>query len=393
MWQGSALKEHVSLVFATISKLSMRKTVLAKTIKELVASYSYHETSAKENVDGTDTLSNISACNTICSSIIGHRFDFNDKVFHKLIAQLNSTALDHKNVSLMNYISWLKYIPCDLFMTKNITLNVPMALSLLKKFISVRRHGGMDFNDVKHFIEAYLVETNKTVESRMSTYMEDECFRKTIQEFLGAAADTKSMIMPWCEIHMASSSYLKDTTYREIKKHAVPDTPLNMQNKTKTPFLDPVIQETQTFASILDPVILETQTFASIAPLSLLKPLKVHDKSEHPCLNSVILDTQPFTSIAPLSLLKPCPGNSTLRQHTIPKESSAIPNLDSVFFDKTLRINDPVTLTAQEFITANSKLQACMELSPCWTGQNVGLGEVRDKKEMFMFLSNVFHRF
>ncbi|CAG5128740.1 unnamed protein product [Candidula unifasciata] len=343
---GPEWKEQRSVALTILRKFGMGKNILVDKIQDVVSAYVDYLASQKGQPTDIRTMTNISTCNVICAIIIGHKFEFNDKEFQKLIAHLNSTALDQKNVSLINYISWLKYLPGDLFFAKKITLNVQVVLSLLKKFVAANRRTVVDFNDAGNFIEAYLAERNKKVQAGVSTYMDDENLLKTIHELFGAGTETTSTTIIWCVLYMINYPEMQEKVYAEIMEEVGSSRLPNMQDKTKLPYL-----------------------------------------------NAVIMETQRLASIVPLSLLHLCSENVTLKGYTIPKGTWIIPNLDSVLHDKAIWGKDAMSFKPERFLDSTGKVQDREELIPFGIGRRVCLGEALANMELFLFLSNMFQRF
>lgn len=343
---GHYWKEQRSVALTILRKFGMGKNILADRIQDIVSSYVDYLARLKGNPIDIRTMTNISACNVICSIIIGHRFDYDDKEFHKLIAHLNSTALDQKNVSLINYIPWLKYLPGDLFMAKKITINVQAVLNMLKKFIAAKSRNIVDSNDAENFIEAYLLEKKKKVEAGVSTYLDDDSLTKIINELFGAGTETTSTTIYWCVLYMLNYPDVQEKVHQELMEHVGSHRVPNMQDKTKLNYL-----------------------------------------------NAVIMETQRLASIVPLSLLHLCSENVTLNGYTIPKGTYIVPNLDSVLHDKTIWGKDAMSFKPERFLDSTGKLQDREELIPFGIGRRVCLGEALAKMELFLFLSNMFQRF
>jgi cytochrome P450 family 2 subfamily J len=343
---GHNWKEQRSVALGILRKFGMGKNILAEKIQEEAKDYVNYLASLKGQPVDIRSITNISTSNVICSIIIGHRFDYNDEEFKRLIAHLNSTALDQGNVSLMNYISWLKYIPGDLFLTKKITRNVQAVFGMLTKFIAEKKREADDSVEANNLIEAYLAEKNKRVNSGIPTYLDDDNLTKIIMDLFGAGTETSSTTVYWFVLYMLNYPDMQEKVYKELKEVVGTERVPNMQDKCQMPYL-----------------------------------------------NATILETQRLSSIVPLSLMHMCSEDVTLRGYSIPKGTFIVPNLDSVLHDKAIWGEDVMTFKPERFLDDNGKVQDREELISFGIGRRVCLGEAMARMELFLLITNLVQRF
>jgi cytochrome P450 family 2 subfamily J len=343
---GHNWKENRSVALTILRQFGMGKNILAEKIQEEVSAYVDFLASKKGQPVDIKIFNTISSSNIICSIIIGHRFEYDDSEFQKMIGHLNSLALEQTNTSLINFISWLKYLPGDLFKAKKLTRSTIAIFQMLQKFVREKGCNTVESEDAEHFIQAYQVERNKKQKTGASTELDDDSLAKVIMDLFDAGTETTSTTMYWFVLYMLNYPDVQEKVYTELKEVIGTERLPNMQ-----------------------------------------------DRSQMPYLNAAILETQRLGSIVPLSLPHKCAEDVTLRGYLIPKGTLVIPNLDSVLHDKALWGEDVMTFKPERFLDANGKVQDREELIPFGIGRRLCLGDAMAKMELFLFATNLVQRF
>ncbi|BFZ07127.1 hypothetical protein BsWGS_10166 [Bradybaena similaris] len=343
---GINWKEQRSVALSILRKFGMGKNILAEKIQDEVSCFINYLASLNGEATNIGIMTNISTSNIICSIIIGHRFDYEDKDFRYLMNRLNSTATDHSTMSVINFLPWLKYLPGDTFKAKIIVQNVKLVFGMLNHCINLKKRDDIDINDADNLIDAYIAETNKKIKNGLSTYMDDDNLRKVIIDLFNAGSETTSSAIAWFLVYMLNYPDVQDKLYQEIKdvvgKNRIP----NMQDRPKLPYLNAAISE--------------TLRLGSIVPLALM-----HSTSE----------------------------DVSFRGYEIPKGKHIVPNLDSVLHDKAIWGEDVMTFRPERFLDGSGKLLDREEMVAFGIGRRVCLGEAMAVMELFLFLSNMIQRF
>uniref|UniRef100_A0A0B7BKD1 Cytochrome P450 n=1 Tax=Arion vulgaris TaxID=1028688 RepID=A0A0B7BKD1_9EUPU len=343
---GSLWKEQRSVALSILRKFGMGKNILAEKIQEEVSAYVSYLADLKGKPTDIRYITNVSTSNVICSIIIGNRFEYDDKEFQSMMVHLNSTASDQQWIDIINFLPWLQYLPGDLFNAKKIINNVKTYFGMLKRFVREKKANAVDSIDPENFIEAYLSNKNKKVDGVVSTNMNDDNLSKIIIDLFAAGTETTSNTIYWCVLYMLNYPEIQDKVYREIKDIIGTDRIPNIQDRSKLPYF-----------------------------------------------NAVILETQRLASIVPLAVPHICSEEVTLKNYTIPKGTYIVPNIDSVLHDKAIWGEDVMSFKPNRFLDASGKVQDREELIPFGIGRRVCLGEALANVELFLFLSNMFQRF
>uniref|UniRef100_A0A0B7BN75 Cytochrome P450 n=1 Tax=Arion vulgaris TaxID=1028688 RepID=A0A0B7BN75_9EUPU len=343
---GHLWKEQRSVALSILRKFGMGKNILAEKIQEEVSAYVSYLADLKGKPTDIRYITNVSTSNVICSIIIGNRFEYDDKEFQSMMVHLNSTASDQQWIDIINFLPWLQYLPGDLFNAKKIINNVKTYFGMLKRFVREKKANAVDSIDPENFIEAYLSNKNKKVDGVVSTNMNDDNLSKIIIDLFAAGTETTSNTIYWCVLYMLNYPEIQDKVYREIKDIIGTDRIPNIQDRSKLPYF-----------------------------------------------NAVILETQRLASIVPLAVPHICSEEVTLKNYTIPKGTYIVPNIDSVLHDKAIWGEDVMSFKPNRFLDASGKVQDREELIPFGIGRRVCLGEALANVELFLFLSNMFQRF
>lgn len=343
---GHAWKEQRTVSLSILRSFGMGKNLLAERMQEEAGYLMKELASYKGKPVDTRVITNISTSNVICSILIGHRFDHEDKDFQDLMYKIGCLFADQQNVSMVNFLPWLRHVPGDFFQAKRITSTVQAILSMLKKFIELKRRHLEDSSDVCNLIDAYTIEMNKRKQSGIATVLDDDSLIKIMFELFLAGTETTSTTIYWCLLYMLHNPDVQVKVFNEIKEKV---------GTNRTP--------------------------------------SIQDKTQLPYLNAVITETQRLSSIVPLGVTHMCTEEVTLRGYTIPKGAYIIPTLDSVLLDKATWGEDVMSFRPDRFIDKTGKLNVPEEFIPFGTGRRVCLGEAIAKMELFLFLATMFQKF
>ncbi|CAG5115326.1 unnamed protein product [Candidula unifasciata] len=343
---GANWKEQRSVGLSILRAFGMGKNLLAEKIQDEVACYIKYLASLSGKPADIRVMTNISTANIICSILIGHRFEYDDKEFQELMHKLTSLVNDQQNTSVVNFFYWLKFLPGDLFMAKRIERNMRAIMSLLMQFIEEKSRHVDNADDVCNLIDAYLIERNKKIQSGEPTSLDDQNLLKIMMDLFAAGTETTSTTIYWCILYMLRHPDVQEKVYQEIKDKVGTDRAPTIQDKTQLVYL-----------------------------------------------NAVIMEAQRLASIVPLSLTHICSEEVTLNGYTIPKGTYILPNLDTALHDKATWGEDASSFRPERFIDDHGKLQIPEQFIPFGIGRRVCLGEAIAKMELFLFLATMFQRF
>ncbi|KAM7410065.1 hypothetical protein PAMA_001494 [Pampus argenteus] len=282
--------------------------------------------------------------NIICSLIFGHRFEYNDKVFDKLMTLIDKGSEIHGSIWAKLYNAFpvlMRRLPGPHHTLHNI---IKVMLDLVKTEISKHKED-WDPSEPRDFIDCYLNEIQKHKDdSEASGFHEDNLVTSAFDLF-GAGTETTAITLRWAFLYMAKYTDIQDKVQSEI---------------------DRVIGHS--------------------------RQLSTADRADLPFTNAVIHEIQRMGNIVPLSLPHVVNRNVHLGGYTVPKGTTVIPNLTSVLFDEK-EWETPFTFNPGHFLNEEGKFVKRAAFIPFSAGKRVCLGENLARMELFLLFTSFMQRF
>ena len=124
------------------------------------------------------------------------------------------------------------------------------------------------------------------------------------------------------------------------------------------------------------------------------KLVGLSDRPNLPYLEAVVMETQRLGSIAPLGLFHKTTKDTTLHGYEIPKGTGIVVNLWALHHDESYW-KKPFEFDPTRFLDADGKIikDSSRPYIPFSAGPRVCLGETLARTELFLCISNLFHRF
>jgi len=343
---GEHWKEQRSAALTILREFGMGKNTLADKVDEEVDDYIETLRSTKEAPTDARALTNCCVSNVI-SSIIGKRFDLDDKGLMQMTEIMNELIVLSAHTLMPTIFPILDYIPGDPYKLKLIkeqTLNLNEFL--IKTFVDpVKEIVQKGEEPPASFVASYLQEIKKKKATGKPTTLDEENLIISIDNLFFAGSETTSTTIMWFILLMVH--------YPDVLTK-IQDEMDNAIGKEKRP--------------------------------------NIQDRSKLAFFNACVMETQRFSSIVPLSLSHLCTKTTTISGYTIPAGTIIIPNLDSVLAsEKTW--GDPHNFRPERFIDDNGILLHKEELIPFGIGRRICLGESLAKMELFLFLSGICQTF
>ncbi|KAF3834880.1 hypothetical protein F7725_027438 [Dissostichus mawsoni] len=286
---------------------------------------------------------NNTVSNIICFLVFGHRFEYGDEKFIKLM-QWFSESLEIEGsiwAQLFNSFPWLmRRLPGPHQTVKQIWKDV-------KDFIRVeiKKHKqNWDPSDPRDYIDCFLNEI-QTVKGQAGNTFDEESLIMSVMDLFVAGSETTSTTLRWAFLYMAK--------YPEIQ--------VKVQEE-----IDSVIGQSRQPA--------------------------MEDRANLPYTDAVLHEIQRIGNIAPLSLPHVTNKEMKLGGYKIPKGVTIIPNLTSVLFDKS-EWETPNTFNPGHFLNKEGKFVKRAAFIPFSAGKRACLGESLARKELFLLFTSFMQRF
>uniref|UniRef100_A0A8C5Q9A6 Cytochrome P450 n=1 Tax=Leptobrachium leishanense TaxID=445787 RepID=A0A8C5Q9A6_9ANUR len=339
---GTSWKEHRRFSLTTLRNFGMGKKSLEERVTEEAGFLSSRFQSEQGLPFDPRFIINNAVSNVICSIAFGDRFDYNDSKFQQLL-QLFEKALKAESGILaqtLNEIPILTNIP---WLVNKVLEHEYYIFAFMKEIISEHKKS-FDPNNIRDFIDAYLLEMENMKENNDGTFNETNLLLTTYDLF-GAGTETTSTTLRWGFLFMMLYPEVQLKVHTEIDK---------IIGREKTP----------TMADIL----------------------------EMPYTNAVIHEIQRCGDIVPMALPHMAYRDTEIQGYFIPKGTTIITNLSSVMKDET-KWKKPYQFYPEHFLDETGKFfknEAFMAFS---AGRRVCLGEKLARMELFLFFTMLMQRF
>ncbi|XP_059161774.1 cytochrome P450 2D15-like [Physella acuta] len=345
---GNLWRENRGTSMRLLKQLGMGRNIMAEKIQEEVSSY----LTALSHPQGQPTdiryLTYASVSNVTCSLIFGHRFDYDDAKFQRLINLMRDVMSNVQMNSLLNFVPLLKFVPGDFLMTKRTTTALHEISDFVKPFIAKyhQNKSGHSGKTSENFITAYFKDRDSKHNGEEFSAMDDKNLIKMCNELFFAGTETVAQTLTWCVVYVVNYPDVQEKIHREIKEQIGALRMPNIQDKTRLPYLAAVINETLRLSSIL-----------------------------------------------PFAVPRSCSTDTEISGYKIPKGSYICPNLSSVLHDEKIWGDNVMTFHPERFLEHDGRLKKIEEFVPFSLGPRNCLGVSQAKMELFLFLSAMFQRF
>ncbi|XP_029600772.1 cytochrome P450 2K6 isoform X1 [Salmo trutta] len=323
-----------------------KRNIEEKIIEEsenLVKSFAAH------NGDGFQTTIplNAAASNIIVSLLMGHRMEYDDPIFIKLL-EMNYESFRLASgpfIQLYNMYPVIHPLPGPHH--KVLAYQDNLKAFFRKSFIQHRQI--LDKNDSRSYIDAFLKkqqEVNPGVNEKdnPSSHFHEWNLLCSVTNMFVAGTETTSSTLAWALVIMIKYPEIQSKVHEEIDEVISGSTP-RIQHRQMMPFTDAVIHETQRFADIL-PMGLPHETTADIS----------------------------------------------FKGFFIPKGTYIIPLLRSVHRDKA-HWEKPDDFYPHHFLNVDGKFVKREAFMPFSAGRRVCVGETLARMELFLFYISLMQRF
>ncbi|XP_029905556.1 cytochrome P450 2J2-like [Myripristis murdjan] len=286
---------------------------------------------------------NNAVSNIICSLVFGHRFEYEDERFIKLIKRFDSALQIAASLWARLYNAFPLLMRC----LPGPHQTVQQFWSEVKDMIrsEIEEHK-KDWNpaEPRDYIDCYLTEIQMKKGDAESTFSEENLVMCTLDLFV-AGSETTSTTLRWAFLYMAKYPEIQEKVQAEIDRVIGHSRQPSMMDRANLPYTDAVIHEIQRMGNIV--------------------PLSLHHSTNR--------DIQ-------------------LGDYTIPKGVVIIPNLTSVLFDKR-EWETPYTFNPEHFLNEEGKFVKRAAFIPFSAGKRVCLGENLARMEIFLFFTSFMQRF
>ncbi|CAF95844.1 unnamed protein product, partial [Tetraodon nigroviridis] len=281
--------------------------------------------------------------NVICSLVFGHRFEYGDKDFEKLMNSFGSCLRIEASVCAQLYNSFPRLMGCLPGPHQTVKRIYQNIRDFIKEKIKEHKQN-LDPSTTGDYIDCYLNKIQKTNLEPNSTFHEENLVVCVWDLFL-AGTDTTTCTLRWLFLFMAKYPEMQEKVQAEI---------------------DAVIGRS--------------------------RQASMDDCVNMPYTNAVIHESLRMGNVVPLSLLHATGQELHLRGYTIPKGTTVIANLTSALFDKN-EWETPFAFNPGHFLDEEGKFRKRAAFIPFSAGRRVCLGENLARMMLFLFFTSFMQEF
>ncbi|TKS74525.1 Cytochrome P450 2J2 [Collichthys lucidus] len=292
---------------------------------------------------GPHLIMNNVVSNIICFLVFGHRFEYSDKKFKRLMELFGQSLEIEGSIWVQLYNSFpvlMRRLPGP---HQTVVNNWTYVKDFIKEELKQHKQN-WDSSDPRDYIDCYLNEIQNTKGQESSTFDEVGLIMSVLDLFV-AGSETTSTTLRWAFLYMAKYPEIQEKVQAEIDKVIGQSRQPSMEDRAILPYTDAVLHE--------------IQRIGNIVPLSL--PHIANKEIE-------------------------------LSGYTIPKGVAVVPNLTSVLFDKD-EWETPHTFNPGHFLDKDGNFVKPTAFIPFSAGKRVCLGESLAKMELFLFFTSFMQQF
>ncbi|XP_009866671.1 PREDICTED: cytochrome P450 2C31-like isoform X3 [Apaloderma vittatum] len=281
--------------------------------------------------------------NIICSIIFGKRYDYQDKKFLALLANMNSIAKmmnSHWGQLYQMFSKIMDYLPGP-------HNKIFTEFDVLKAFVSeeVKIHqASLDPSSPQDFIDCFLSKMQEEKENPNSSFHMENLITSAFDLFI-AGTETTSTTVRYGLLLLLKHPKIQEKVQEEIDRVIGRSRRPCVADRTQMPYTDAVVHE--------------IQRFIALVPLALP--------------HTVIKDTN-------------------FREYIIPKGTTIFPVISSVLYDKK-EFPNPNEFNPEHFLKENGTFRKSDLFMPFSAGKRICPGEGLARMEIFLLVATILQNF
>ncbi|KAG8445800.1 hypothetical protein GDO86_010548 [Hymenochirus boettgeri] len=287
-------------------------------------------------------IMNGAVANIIVSILLGHRFDYQDPKFLRLMHLINESLrlLASPMVMMYNTFPMLcRWLPGG---HRAVLQNSKELLDYIRETFPEHRES-LDINDQRDLIETFFVKQQEE-KSNNGLFFHNDNLMMLVTDLFAAGTETTSTTIRWSLLLMIKYPDIQKKVQEEIEK-----------------------------------------------VIGLKQPQAEHRKMM-PYTDAVIHEIQRFSNILPINLPHATTRDVTFRGYNLPKGTHVVPLLASVLREKS-HFEKPDEFYPQHFLDSQGNFVKNEAFLPFSAGKRSCAGENLAKMELFLFFTRLLQNF
>lgn len=245
---GENWKVMRRFTIATLRDLGMGKKSIENKITEesdfLVKKFLSYGGKPFENT----VIMNAAVANIIVSILLGHRFEYDDPVFGRLMSLINENIRLAGSPMVMLYNTFKSVIQWLPGGHRKVNENVAETWKFITETFTKHKER-LDVNDQRTLVDIFLVKQQEE-KSEFAPYFHDTNLTMLITNLFAAGMETTSTTLRWGLLLMIKYPEIQKNVQNEIEKVIGSSEP-QLEHRRNMPYTDAVIHEVQRFADII----------------------------------------------------------------------------------------------------------------------------------------------
>ncbi|KAG8445805.1 hypothetical protein GDO86_010551 [Hymenochirus boettgeri] len=338
---GENWKTMRRFAITTLRDFGMGKNIIEQKIMEECNYLIQYFSSFKGKPFNDEILLNSSVANIIVAILLGHRMNYEDPTFLRLLHLNNENIrlLASPMVQVYNILPILEFLPgCHKIIIKNIEDFCEFIRSKL-----IEHWKCLDVNDQRSLIDVFFLRQKQEAENKTS-YFYEENLVKVVRNLFTAGTVTTATTLRWGLLLMMKYPDIQEKVQDEISRVT-----------------------------------------------GSMQPNYSH-RLQMPYTNAVVHEVQRFTDLLPLSLPHETTTDIYFKGYFIPKGTYIIPLLSSVLKDET-QFDKPDEFNPCNFLDSDGNFVKKEAFMPFSAGRRVCAGETLARMEVFLFFTSLLQKF
>ncbi|XP_038126747.1 cytochrome P450 2J6-like [Cyprinodon tularosa] len=340
---GDIWKQQRRFALSTLKYFGFGKKSLEHVILDEFRHCAEEFRAYKEKPVNPHLIINNAVSNIICHLVFGHRFEYGDEKFRKLMLLFDKALQIEASIWAQLYNSFpllMRLLPGPHQTVKQIWGDVK---SFIREELNQHKEN-WDPTERRDYIDCYLQEIQMNEGQEGNTFDEENLIMCVLDLFV-AGSETTSTTLRWSFLYMAKYPEIQENVQAEIDRVIGQSKQPSMEDRANLPYTDAVIHE-------------------------ILR----------------------MGNIAPLALPHSTNKEVQLGGYTIPKGILIVPNLASVLFDKK-EWETPLEFKPGHFLNEEGKFEKRAAFIPFSAGKRLCLGENLARVELFLFFTSFMQHF
>ena len=288
-----------------------------------------------------------SVFDVLCSILTGKRFEYNDKLYQRMLHLTDENTKMAMQVSVaLSCLPVLRYLPGDPLSARKIIANAYEVTAFFRELY--KEHiKTIDLNNPRDFMDVYINKIRKEEAISDNSDFTAEQLLALYMDLFVAGSETTTSTIRWAILYLLHFPNIKLKLQAAID-NVVPDGGMpTLADKSKLPYVEAFI--------------MEVLRFANIVPMS----------TPHAVVDDRDIEFEGYR---------------------IPKGTAVMFNLDSVLMDPAI-FNNPKEFNPERFLDDNGEVVRQKEFIPFGVGRRVCLGESVARMELFLYLTALLKNF